>query len=135
MGLLCRRRNRTSLKLCRSFARIVTLLGSRSYGGLENWFIEATVMAKREAWPCVDCRCCVHHHCLHRDSSTSKTTALPPPLLPLLRSDHRLDHQKGITPIYNSVKNRLHRTCHAPPRAASVLHALPRASTRQNNSR
>ena len=54
MGLLCRRRNRTSLKLCRSFGKIVTQLGSWSYGGSENWFIEAIVMAKREAWPCVD---------------------------------------------------------------------------------
>ena len=43
-----------SLKLRQSFGRIVTLLGSLSYGGLENWFIEATVMAKREAWRCVD---------------------------------------------------------------------------------
>ena len=53
-GLLSQRRNQMSLKLRQSFGRIVTLLGSLSYGGLENWFIKATVMAKREAWRCVD---------------------------------------------------------------------------------
>ena len=62
-------------------------------------------------------RCCEQHHCLHLDFSISKTTALPPPPLPLLRSDHRLHHRKEISPISLSVKFSLHRTSHAPPRA------------------
>ena len=66
-------------------------------------------------------RCCEQHHCLHRDFSTSKTTTLPPPPLPLLRSDHRLHHRKVISPICLSVKYRLHRTFHAPPRATRIL--------------
>ena len=66
-------------------------------------------------------RCCEQHHCLHRDFSTSKTTALPPLPLPLLRSDHRLHHRKEIFPICLSVKYRLHRTFHAPPRATIIL--------------
>ena len=66
-------------------------------------------------------RCCEQHHCLHRDFSTSKTTALLPPPLPLLRSDHRLHHRKVNSPICLSVKYRLHRTFHAPPRATSIL--------------
>ena len=91
--------------------------------------------------------CCEQHHCLHRDFSTSKTTALPPPLLPLLRSDYRLHHRKEISLISLSVKFRLHRTSHAPPcatrslgvtvtrlqlppRATTRRHALPRAATR-----
>ena len=81
----------------------------------------------------VNCsHCCEQHHCLHRNFSTSKTTALPPPSLPLLRSDHRLHHRKIISSIYLSVKFRLHRTFHAPPRATRILgvtgtrlHALP----------
>ena len=48
--------------------------------------------------------CCEQHHCLHRDSSTSKTIALPPPPLLLLQSNHRLHHQKVISPICLSVK-------------------------------
>ena len=66
-------------------------------------------------------RCCEQHHCLHRDFSTSKTTVLPPPPLPLLRSDHRLHHRKVISLICLSVKYRLHRTFHAPPRATIIL--------------
>ena len=66
-------------------------------------------------------RCCEQHHCLHRDFSTSKTTALPPPPLPLLQSDHRLHHRKVNSPICLSVKYRLHRTFHAPPRATRIL--------------
>ena len=79
-------------------------------------------------------RCCEQHHCLHRDFSTSKTTVLPPPLLPLLRSDHKLHHRKEISPICLSVKYRHHRTFHAPPRATrslsitgTRLHTPPRA--------
>ena len=66
-------------------------------------------------------RCCEQHHCLHRDFSTSKTTALPPPLLPLLRSYHKLHHRKEISPICLSVKYCLHRTFHVPPRATRSL--------------
>ena len=90
--------------------------------------------------------CCEWHHCLHHDSSASKTTALLPPPLLLLRSDHILHHQKVISSICSSVKNRLHRTFHAPPHVAIILgikitrhhvlpilfmrhHALPRAKT------
>ena len=102
-------------------------------------------------------RCCEQHHCLHRDFSTSKTTALPPPPLPLLRSDHRLHHRKVISSICLSVKYRHHRTfnaplefsallarafmrrrysshaitCHhVPPLSVTRLHALPCARTR-----
>ena len=85
-------------------------------------------------------RCCEQHHCLHRDFSTSKTTALPPPPLPLLRSDHRLHHRKVISPICLSVTYRLHRTFHAPPRATRILgvtgtrlHAPPIKPMRQHN--
>ena len=84
-------------------------------------------------------RCCEQHHCLHRDFSTSKTTALPPPPLPLLRSDHRLHHWKVNSPICLSVKYRLHRTFHAPPRATRILgvtgtrlHASPIQPTRRH---
>lgn len=84
-------------------------------------------------------RCCEQHHCLHRDFSTSKTTALPPPPLPLLRSDHRLHHRKETPPISLSVKFSLHRTSHAPPRATisfgvrvTRLQIPPRASTRRH---
>ena len=84
-------------------------------------------------------RCCEQHHCLHRDFSTLKTTALPPPPLPLLRSDHRLHHRKEISPISLSVKFSLHRTSHAPPRATrsfgvtvTRLQLPPRASTRRH---
>ena len=98
----------------------------------------------------VNCsRCCEQHHCLHRDFRTSKTTTLPPPPLPLLRSDHRLHHRKVISPIYLSVKYHLHRTFHAPPRATRTLgitgthlhvppiqptrrHAPPRSATRRH---
>ena len=80
---------------------------------------------------------CEQHRCLHRDVSTSKTTALPPPPLPLLRSDHRLHYWKVISPICLSMKFRLHRTFHAPPRATRILgvtgtrlHALPILLTR-----
>ena len=96
-------------------------------------------------------RCCEQHHCLYRDFSTSKTTALPPPPLPLLRSDHRLHHRNILSPICHSVNFRLHRTFHAPPRATRILgvtgtrlhappikptrrHDLPRADTRQGSS-
>ena len=87
-------------------------------------------------------RCCEQHRCLHRDFSTSKTTALPPPPpppLPLLRSDHKLHHRKEISPIYLSVKYRLHRTFHAPLRATrslgitgTHLHAPPIQPTRRH---
>ena len=84
-------------------------------------------------------RCCEQHHCLHRDFSTSKTTTLPPPPLPLLRSDHRLNHRKEISLISLSVKFRLHRTSHAPPRATrslgvtvTCLQLPPRAATRRH---
>ena len=84
-------------------------------------------------------RCCEQHHCLHRDFSTSKTTALPPPPLPLLRLDHRLHHRKVISPICLSMKYRLHQTFHAPPRATRILgvtgtrlHALPIHPTRRH---
>ena len=84
-------------------------------------------------------RCYEQHHCLHRDFSTSKTTALPPPLLPLLRSDHRLHHRKVLSPICLSVKYRLHQTFHAPPRATRILgvtgmrlHAPPIKPTRRH---
>ena len=84
-------------------------------------------------------RCCEQHHCLHRDFSTSKTTALLQPPLPLLRSDHRLHHRKVISPICLSVKYRLHRTFHTPPRATRILgvigtrlHALPILFTRRH---
>ena len=66
-------------------------------------------------------RCCEQHHYLHRDFSTSKTTALPPPPLPLLQSYHKLHHRKVISPICLSMKYRLHRTFHAPPRAIIIL--------------
>ena len=86
-------------------------------------------------------RCCEQHHYLYRDFSTSKTTALPPPLLPLLRSNHRLHHQKVISPICLFMKYRLHRTFHAPPRATIILgvtgthlHALPILFTRCHTS-
>ena len=84
-------------------------------------------------------RCCEQHHCLHRDFSTSKTTALLPPPLPLLRSDHRLHHRKEIYPISLSVKFSLHRTSHVPPRATrsfgvsvTRLQLPPRAATRRH---
>ena len=84
-------------------------------------------------------RCCEQHHYLHRDFSTSKTTALPPPPLPLLRSNHRLHHWKEISPISLFVKFHLHRTTHAPPevsasqsRASSFLHAPPRTATHRH---
>ena len=85
-------------------------------------------------------RCCEQHHCPHRDFSTSKTTALPPPSLPLLRSDHRLHHRNVLSPICLSVNFRLHRTFHAPPRATRILgvtgtrlHAPPIKPMRQHN--
>ena len=88
----------------------------------------------------VNCsRCCERHHGLHRDFSTSKTTALPPPPLPLLRSDHRLHHWKVISPICLSVKYRLHRTFLVPPRPTRILgvtgmrlHAQPIQPTRRH---
>ena len=96
-------------------------------------------------------RCCEQYHCLHRDFSTSKTTALPPPPLSLFRSNHKLHHRKVISPICLSVKYRLHRTFHAPPevsaslarafmcrqyspRAVTCLQLLPRTCTRQGSS-
>ena len=66
-------------------------------------------------------RCCEQRHCLHRDFSTSKTTALLPPPLPLLRLDHRLHHRKVISPICLSMKYRLHWTFHTSPRATRIL--------------
>ena len=84
-------------------------------------------------------RCCEQHHCPHRDFSTSKTTALPPPPLPLLRSNHRLHHRNVLSPICLSVNFRLHRTFHAPPRTTRILsvtgtrrHALPIKPTRRH---
>ena len=84
-------------------------------------------------------RCCEQHHCLHRNFSTSKATALPPPPPPLLRSDHRLYHRKVISPICLSMKYRLHRTFHSPPRATIILgvigthlHASPILFTRRH---
>ena len=84
-------------------------------------------------------RCYEQDHCLHGDFSTSKTIALPPPLLPLLRSDHRLHHRKVISLICLSVKYRLHRTFHAPPRTTRILgvtgthlHASPILLTRRH---
>ena len=84
-------------------------------------------------------RCCEQHHCLHRDFSRSKTTALPQPPLPLLWSDHRLYHRKVISPICLSVKYRLHWTFHTPPRATRILgvigtclHVLPILFTRRH---
>jgi len=70
-------------------------------------------------------RHCEQHHCLHHDSSTSKTTTLPPPPLPLLRSKHKLHHQKVLSPISSSVKNCLHRTLHMPLQISEVNHAPP----------
>ena len=77
--------------------------------------------------------CCEWHHCLHHDSSASKTTALLPPPLLLLRSDHILHHQKVISSICSSVKNRLHRTFHA----SLQVSALKSCATirRQSSSR
>ena len=85
-------------------------------------------------------RCCEQHHCLHRDFSTSKTTALPPLPLPLLRSDHRLHHRKKYlrsTFLWNFVYIRPPTRPHAPPevsasqsRTSSFRHAPSRAATR-----
>ena len=77
--------------------------------------------------------CCEWHHCLHHDSSASKTTTLLPPPLLLLRSDHILHHQKVISSICSSVKNRLHRTFHA----SLQVSALKSCATirRQSSSR
>ena len=84
-------------------------------------------------------RCFEQHHCLHRDFSTSKTTALPPPPLSLLQSDHRLHNRKVNSPICLSVKYCLHRTFHTPPRATRILgvtgtrlHAPPIQPTRRH---
>ena len=84
--------------------------------------------------------CCEQHHCPHCDFSTSKTTALLPPPLSLLRLDHRLHHRNILSPICLSVKFRLHRTFHAPPRAIRILgvtstrlHAPPIKPTRRHN--
>ena len=64
--------------------------------------------------------CWEWHHCLHRDSSASKTTALLPPPLLLLQLGHILHHQKVICSICSSVKNRLHRTFHAPLQVSAL---------------
>ena len=78
-------------------------------------------------------RRCQNHHC-HHDYSISKTTALPPPPLPLLRSDNKSHHQKGLSPICSPMKTHLHWTIHAswqyhhvPPHITNLLHAPSRA--------